>query len=53
MLPPANPGNPWRRWIDTCLDSPNDIVEWEAAPPVTASTYRTGPHSMITLYIRG
>ena len=22
----------WRRWIDTSLDSPGDILEWEAAP---------------------
>jgi len=21
--------NPWRRWIDTALDSPHDILQWE------------------------
>ena len=25
---------PWRRWIDTTLDSPQDIVEWQTASPV-------------------
>ena len=24
--------DPWRRWIDTFLESPHDIVEWERAP---------------------
>ena len=28
-LPMLNAGNTWRRWIDTSLDSPNDIVSWE------------------------
>src|SRR4029077_20956991 len=27
---------PWRRWIDTVLDSPHDIVDWEHASPVPA-----------------
>ena len=26
--------HPWRRWIDTFLESPDDIVEWERAPVV-------------------
>jgi hypothetical protein len=34
-LPPATPQAPWRCWVDTSLDSPHDIVEWENAPPVT------------------
>ena len=24
--------SPWRRWIDTALDTPDDIVAWEEAP---------------------
>ena len=24
----------WRRWIDTALDSPNDITDWTQATPV-------------------
>ena len=36
---------PWRRWIDTYLDTPHDIVEWQAAPSISGSAYRTGPRS--------
>jgi isoamylase len=42
--------DPWRRWIDTFLDSPNDIVEWEQAQPVTGQTYRTEPRSVVVLF---
>ncbi|HJY80971.1 MAG TPA: glycogen debranching protein GlgX [Candidatus Binatia bacterium] len=40
----------WRRWIDTTLDSPCDIVEWQTAPPVPGHTYRAGPHSVVVLF---
>jgi isoamylase len=43
-------GSSWRRWIDTSLDSPHDIVEWQTAPPVTGRTYRAGPRSVVVLY---
>ena len=33
-LPPAPNGEPWRRCIDTALDSPEDIRRWEEAPCV-------------------
>jgi glycogen operon protein len=50
-LPPTGQnGVPWRRWIDTSLDSPDDIVEWQAAPPVTTPVYRAGPWSVVALY---
>jgi isoamylase len=39
----------WLRWIDTALDSPDDIVEWENAPTVSAHTYWAGPHSLTVL----
>jgi len=39
-LPLANQHNPWRRWIDTSLDSPGDVAEWETAPPVETSAWR-------------
>jgi isoamylase len=48
-LPPATPQAPWRRWIDTSLDSPCDIVEWKSAPLVTTRTYRAGPRSVVIL----
>jgi glycogen operon protein len=51
-LPPGNPGeqNPWRRWIDTFLDSPLDISEWEAAPAVPGFVYRAGPRSVVVIW---
>jgi glycogen operon protein len=49
-LPPVgNPGEAWHRWIDTALDAPNDIVEWQTAPPVPAQTYHAGERSVVML----
>ncbi len=42
--------HPWRRWIDTFLDSPHDIVEWERAPLVAGHTYRAEPRSVVILF---
>ena len=42
--------DPWRRWIDTSLDSPDDIVEWELAPSVPGQSYQTGPRSVVVLF---
>ena len=39
----------WRRWIDTALDPPRDIVEWQAAPPVPGASYQAGPRSVVAL----
>ncbi|MBX9623678.1 MAG: glycogen debranching protein GlgX [Gemmataceae bacterium] len=49
-LPPAAAGGPWRRWIDTFLPTPQDIVEWRAAPAVSGNAYRAGPRSVVMLY---
>jgi glycogen operon protein len=49
-LPPV-PGGAWRRWIDTFLPSPQDIVEWQTAPPVNGNSYRAGPRSVVILYV--
>jgi len=43
-------GNPWRRWIDTALDSPNDIVQWQSSPAITGSGYRAEPRSVVVLF---
>jgi glycogen operon protein len=51
-LPPTDKDNPWRRWIDTSLDSPGDIAEWQAAPPVATPAWRAAPHSVTVLYAR-
>jgi isoamylase len=40
----------WRRWIDTFLDCPDDIVEWERAAPVPDYTYLAEPRSVVVLF---
>ena len=47
--PPLTNGGAWRRWIDTNLDPPQDIVEWRASPPVYGPTYQAGPRSVVAL----
>ena len=51
-LPPAadGGGQSWRRWIDTFLDAPHDIVEWEHAPAVPGHRYRVEPRSVVVLF---
>ena len=44
--------NSWLRWIDTSLDSPHDIVEWQAAVSVPARAYRAGSRSVVVLFAR-
>lgn len=51
-LPSLRTGN-WRRWIDTALESPNDIVSWAEAPPVSATTYLAKEHSVVMLFANG
>ncbi len=46
-LPPVAQG--WRRWIDTSLESPHDIVDWDKASPIEGLTYRTSPQSVVML----
>jgi isoamylase len=54
-LPPVADGirAPWRRWVDTYLDSPHDVVDWDAAPLVSGDRYRAEPRSMVVLFIEG
>jgi isoamylase len=52
-LPPvvvAGARDHWRRWIDTFLDSPHDIVDWKDAPEVGGWMYRTEPRSVVVLF---
>jgi glycogen operon protein len=51
-LPPADHQSEiaWRRWIDTALDSPHEIEEWQAAPLIPSRTYRSGPYSLVVLF---
>jgi glycogen operon protein len=48
-LPSIAGGELWRRWIDTALDPPDEIVEWQAATLVSGSTYYAEPRSVVVL----
>jgi len=48
-LPNTSTAELWRRWIDTFLDSPKDIVPWEEAVPMNEKSYRAGPRSVVVL----
>jgi glycogen operon protein len=53
-VPPAGDGyGPWRRWVDTALDSPQDIVPWQEAQPVAGNTYRLEARSVVMLFANG
>ena len=41
---------PWRRWINTALDPPQDIVHWEAARPAPSFAIRAELRSVIVLF---
>jgi glycogen operon protein len=51
-IPPVatGAGGPWRRWVDTFLDSPQDIVDWDGAPMVDGTSYRAEPRSVVVLF---
>ncbi len=49
-LPLLNDGKQtWGRWIDTSLDPPHEICEWNAEPHVLGTTYRAGARSVVVL----
>jgi isoamylase len=43
----------WRRWIDTSLETPDDIVDWRHALPVATGSYRAGARSTVVLIAGG
>ena len=51
-LPPAGdlPGGRWRRWIDTSLLSPADIVPLDEAPEFGDGTYELQSHSVAVVF---
>lgn len=55
QLPPTAdlPGGAWFRWVDTFLESPEDIVPWEKSPPVCGSVYEVQPRSVVVLVSQG
>jgi isoamylase len=49
-LPSVAGGDAWRRWIDTALASPQDIVEWATAPALSGPTYPAAARSVVVLF---
>jgi isoamylase len=49
-LPSVAGGDGWRRWIDTALASPQDIVEWATAPALSGPTYPAAARSVVVLF---
>ncbi len=52
-LPRLECGRSWRRWIDTALDSPNDIVPWQDAAAISGDKYRAERRSVVMLIADG
>jgi isoamylase len=48
-LPALESGKCWKRWIDTSLESPNDICLRNQAPPVEMQHYSVSAHSIVVL----
>ena len=40
----------WRRWIDTSLESPDDVVPWKEARLVSGYSYRVSPRSVVVVW---
>ena len=51
-LAPKTADAGWQRWIDTSLQSPEDIMDAAAAPPVPGMQYRVPPRSVVALFSR-
>jgi glycogen operon protein len=50
-LPAVGIGNDgWRRWIDTSLESPDDIVDWQTARAISRFSYRAEARSVVVLF---
>ena len=49
-LPPVADGHVWQRWVDTFLDTPDDIMPWDEAPVHEAPRYGVGPRSVVVLW---
>jgi glycogen operon protein len=49
-LPKLENGAAWQRWIDTALESPDDIVPWKLAPTLQGTTYAAEARSVVLLF---
>jgi glycogen operon protein len=45
-----NEGSCWQRWIDTALESPEDIVDWKMAPRLSGNVYQAEARSVVVLF---
>ena len=45
----GNGATHWVRWIDTALEPPHEICDWNRETPVAESTYRVGARSVVVL----
>jgi isoamylase len=50
---PALESGTWKRWIDTSLNTPQDIVSWQEAPAIPANDYRVGARAVVLLFSDG
>jgi len=48
---PDGPAQGWKRWIDTSLPSPQDIVKWSQAPNLEDRSYPLAPRSLAVLFV--
>jgi isoamylase len=46
---PGAESRPWRRWLDTFLDAPNDICAFTDAPSLEGFSYLVNPRSIVAL----
>jgi glycogen operon protein len=49
-LPSLERHQPWRRWIDTSREAPDDVYDWRVAPPVPGSACVVSPRSFVALF---
>ncbi len=45
----VSPELPWRRVVDSSLDSPDDVADLASAQPISGTTYMTDAHSVVLL----
>lgn len=50
LRPAKGAESAWRLWIDTSLESPLDIREWEEAPEIDDGAYTAQPRSVVVLF---
>ncbi|PWT71605.1 MAG: glycogen debranching enzyme GlgX [Bacteroidetes bacterium] len=48
-LPLPTLGGGWKRWIDTFLESPDDICHWQDAVPIENNVYNVNGYSIVVL----